>query len=183
MHLRSRRMEAEWHLLEQLAQANPRIITHIARLPEEFHLVLRESPAYVQKGRERWIEREHSVRYVYPRYYPTLPLEAYFVCPIVHMNADPATGFVCLWQQYRPTQTIVDAILITRTLMAWKTANRDPAHCMQSIEYGELPGMQPLVVPEVCRPVLRYRKGRQRLSSEPDDQASQESNCAFSHFE
>lgn len=183
MNLRSRRMEEEWQLLEKLACANPRVFAGISRIPDEFHITLKESPVWIQSGCERQIETEHTIRYVYPRYYPTLPLEGYFVHPLVHMNVDPVTGFVCLWDRYRPAQTIVDAILITRAIMAWKTANRDPAHCMQAVEYAELPGMQPLTIPEDCRPVLLHNKRRQRLSSEFDDQAPQESDCAFSYTE
>jgi ubiquitin-protein ligase len=183
MNLRSRRMEEEWQLLEKLAHANPRVLASITRLPDEFHVGLNESPAYVPRAHERRIEHEHVVRYVYPRYYPTLPLEGYFVRPIVHINVDPVTGFVCLWARYHPAQTIVDAILTTRTVMTWKTANRDPAHTMQEADCSELPCVQPLVIPENCRPMLLHGKRRQRLSSEFDDQAQRESNYAFSHFE
>jgi ubiquitin-protein ligase len=183
MSLRSRRMEEEWQLLEKLVCANPHVFAGINKSAEEFHVALKESPAWIQRGCKRQIETEHAVRYVYPHYYPTLPLEGYFVRPIAHINVDPITGFVCLWDRYRPAQTIVNAILITRAIMSWKTANRDPAHCMQPIEHTELPGMQPLMIPEDCRPMLLQSKRRQRLSSELDDQPSHESDCAFSYTE
>jgi hypothetical protein len=183
MSLRSRRMEEEWQLLEKLACANPRVLAGISRYSEEFQVILKESPAWIRHGCEQRIETEHAIGYVYPRYYPTLPLEGYFVRPIVHINVDPATGFVCLWDRYRPAQTIVDAILITRAIMAWKIANRNPAHCMQPAECAELTGLEPLTIPEDCRPVLLHGKRRQRLSSGLDDQTSHESDCAFSYTE
>lgn len=183
MNLRSRRMEEEWQLLEKLASVNPCVLVNISRSLKEFRIVLRNSPAWIQAEDKLRIENEHVVRYVYPRYYPTLPIEGYFTCPIVHLNVDPLTGFVCLWDQYRPSQTIVDAILITRAIMAWKIANRDPAHCMQPGAFSEIPEVQPLIVPEDCRPMLLHQKRRQRLSFDCDSPATQEADCALSHTE
>jgi hypothetical protein len=183
MSLRTRRMEEEWHLLEKLAVANPCILADIACFPEEFAVTLKNSPAWTQNGSELKIENEHVVRYVYPRYYPTLPLESYLVRPVAHVNVDPSTGFACLWEQYRSSQTIVDAVLITRAIMAWRAVNRDPAHQMQALDLPEIPGMQPLFIPEDCRPILRPRSNKQRLSSGDDNQSLPEEHCAFSHIE
>ena len=185
MNLRDRRMDTEWQMLEALAQANEPTFAALTRARDAFHILMRESPAWVGKSSERQIETEHSLRYVYPRYYPSLPLEGYFSRPIFHVNVDPATGFVCLWKDYRPAQTIIDAILITRAIMACKAANLDRAHRMQDdallddIEPYALP-MTPLNIPASCRTVLPHRSNRQRLSSEFHDHAPQESDfCVF----
>jgi hypothetical protein len=151
---------------------------------------MQESPAWVGGRNEGWIETEHVLRYVYPRYYPSLPLEGYFVYPISHINVDPVTGFVCLWQDYRPAQTIVDAILITRAIMGCKVANWDPAHRMQQDtvlehpEFGEL-SMPSLIIPASCRPPLSYRRSgnKRRLTFDIDDQAPHGSSFAFSDIE
>lgn len=180
MNLRDRRMEEEWQLLEELACANPRVFAEISRSSGEFRVALKESPAWVREGSEMRIENEHAVRYAYPRYYPALPIDGYFARPVVHVNVDPVTGFVCLWDRYRPSQTIVDAILITRSIMACRTANWNPAHRMQLAECAELPDVQPLTIPERCRPVLLCRKRRQRLST---GQMHQEENRALSYTE
>ena len=188
MSVRNRRMDAEWKLLEALVDANRSVFASIVRVQDEFRIVMRESPAWVSRESGQQVETEHSLRYVYPRYYPSLPLEGYFVCPILHVNVDPVTGFVCLWKNYRPGQTIVDAILITRAIMARKTANWDTAHRMQqdifmdSAEYCALP-MPPLTVPANCRPLLSHQTSRRRLSTEFHDHAPQESNFAFSDTE
>jgi hypothetical protein len=163
MSLRDRRMDSEWELLAAMSAANPAALVSIDREENAFRLLMQESPAWVGKGTERRIETEHALRYVYPRYYPSLPLEGYFARPISHVNVDPVTGFVCLWKEFQPSQTIVDAILITRAVMAWKTANLDPAHCMQEAESSELP-MPSLIVPSACRPIPLQPR-RQRLSS------------------
>src|SRR5579859_1142726 len=128
MDTRNRRMDAEWQLLQALVDANRFAFASVVRFQGEFRIVMRESPAWVGKQHERRIETEHALRYVYPRYYPSLPLEGYFVRPVLHVNVDPLTGFVCLWKNYQPAQTIVDAILITRAVMACKAANWEPAH-------------------------------------------------------
>ena len=181
MNLRNRRMETEWQFLEALTDANRSTLASIARFQDEFYIIMRESSAWVGNGSQRHIETEHTLRYVYPRYYPTLPLEGYFVRPVLHINVDPMTGFICLWKDYRPAQTIVDAILITRAMMAWKTANWDPAHRMQQAECSQLP-MPSLIIPASCLPLLSRRSNRQRLSSELDNTA-QESDFAFSDIE
>lgn len=186
MDTRNRRMDAEWQLLQALADANQATFASIARLQDELRVVMRESPAWVGEDSEQRIETEHALRYVYPRYYPSLPLEGYFVRPITHVNVDPLTGFVCLWKNYQSMQTIVDAILITRSIMAHKAANWEPAHRMQQVtfihstESYELP-MPSLTIPAICRTRLfNSRKGRERLSLELQDHAPHESDLAFS---
>jgi ubiquitin-protein ligase len=180
MNLRSRRMETEWQLLGSLADANKTAFAQITRLQDEFRVVMQESPAWVGQRSERYIETKHELRYVYPRYYPVLPLEGYFVQPIVHVNVDPVTGFVCLWKDYRPSQTIVDAVLITRAIMAGKTANWDPAHRMQQDAATESLPMPSLNTPANCRPLRPQRSSRPRLLSENLNGAPPESSFAFS---
>src|SRR5579863_2462219 len=131
MTLRHRRIDAEWELLVELAAANPDTLVSTTRCPDEFRVLMRQSPAWIGTSAAPRVEAGHSLRFVFPRFYPTLPLEAYFARPIFHVNVDPANGFVCLWPDYRPSRTIVDAILITRSIMAYKTANWDPVHRMQ----------------------------------------------------
>lgn len=170
MNIRNRRMDAEWQLLQVLADANPSTFALITRSQDEFRIVMRESPAWIGERGERRVETEHALRYLYPRYYPSLPLEGYFVRPISHINVDPVTGFVCLWQDYRPAQTIVDAILVTRAIMACKVANLDLAHRMQEDTVLESPESSPLSmpslnIPAICRPpLLRRAAGRQRIT-------------------
>lgn len=174
MNLRNRRIDMEWQLLEALADANRTIFAAVTRAEDEFRIDMRESPAWVGGRYERRIETAHMLRYVYPRYYPSLPLEGYFLRPIFHVNVDLATGFVCLWQAYQSSQTIVDAILITRAIMADKVANLDPVHLMQQDaalgrEESYALSMTPLTLPPACRPPLSQQHNhRRRLTSELD---------------
>ena len=190
MNLRSRRMEVEWQFLTALAAANPASFSAATRSQDEFRIVMHESPAWVGRWSERRVETEHELRYVYPRYYPSLPLEGYFVRPVLHINVDSVTGFVCLWHAYRPAQTIVDAILITRAIMAWKVANRDPAHRMQEAPALDdsqtyMLSMPSLTIPASCLPTLPDRGigSKRRLTTEFDNQVIRESSFAFPHPE
>lgn len=172
MNPRNRRIDTEWQLLAALTDANRGTFAAITRSEDEFRIDMRESPAWVGGRQGRKIEAAHLLRYVYPRYYPSLPLEGYFVRPIFHVNVDLATGFVCLWQDYRPAQTIVDAILITRAIMAGKVANLNHPHRMQQdaaleCEESHVLPMASLTLPPACRPLPSHRHtGRRRLTSE-----------------
>jgi len=190
MTIREHRMETEWRLLESLAEANRRVFVDLVRSQNEFRITLRDSPAWVRIAGEPRVETEHTLRYVYPRYYPSLPLEGYFVRPISHINVDSVTGFVCLWQDYRPAQTIVDAILVTRAIMAYQVANWHPDHRMQpdtDLELAQthtLP-MPPLTLPMSCRTSISQSAtgSRRRLTSVIDEQTPSESNRALFNIE
>jgi hypothetical protein len=180
-------MDAEWQLLQALADENRSIFASIARFEHEFRVAMRESPAWVSAGGRLQIETDHTLRYVYPRFYPALPLEGYFLRPIAHINVEPATGFVCLWQDFRPGQTIIDAIVVTRAILACKAVNYDPGHRMRPespLLLAELP-MLPLTLPAICRPVAPRWNGakRRRLSSQLDEQVPRETSFAFSDTE
>jgi len=159
-------------MLRALAEANPDTFAAISRGENEFRVVIQQSPAWVETGSELAVDTEHSLRFVYPRLYPALPLEAYFIRSILHVNVDPATGFVCLWRSYRPDRTIVDALIVTRSIMANRTANWDPIHRMRADSLALRQGAQVLAMPELLIPdncrvsSFQPRPGRQRLSGE-----------------
>lgn len=171
MSLRSRRMDAEWKLLESLAAANQRVLARIERCENEFCVKLRETPAWVGSEERQWIAQDHVVRYVFPRYYPALPLEGYVAQPVVHPNVDSVNGFVCLWKSYRAAQTIVDAVEITRAVLSWSAVNNDPEHRMQNVLNLATLAKPELVIPDECRP-MRERGTKQRLEA-----------CAIDHVE
>lgn len=165
MNLRSRRMDAEWELLEVLASANPRVLAQIKRCENEFCVELRETPAWMGSDEKRWIVQDHAVRYVFPRYYPALPLEGYVAWPVVHPNIDPVNGFVCLWKSYRTAQTIVDAVMITRAVLSWSAVNDEPEHRMQNVPSLATLNKPELIIPDECRLMVRGRGARPRLEA------------------
>lgn len=171
MSLRSRRMDAEWELLENLAAANQRVLARIERREDEFCVEFMEFPAWMGSGENRWIARNHTVRYVFPRYYPALPLEGYVARPVVHPNVDPINGFVCLWKSYRTAQTIVDAVVITRTVLSWSAVNNEPEHCMQNVPNLATLAKPELIIPDKCRLTTHGSGAKQRLEA-----------CAFDYL-
>jgi ubiquitin-protein ligase len=183
MSIRDHRINAEWEMLEDLVEANRTTFAFIIRLKDQFLVQMQESPAWIEGATEPRIETVHALRYIYPRFYPTLPLEGYFVRPIQHVNVDPVTGFVCLWLHFRPAQTIIDAILTTRSILAGKTANWGPEHRMGQSPAAQASAfsMPPLVIPMSCQPqTLRGSHRIKRRISDLDSAAPSESECAFS---
>jgi hypothetical protein len=169
MSLRNRRMDAEWKLLEKLAEANQRVLARIARCDWGFFVELRDSPAWMGADGRQWMEREHALRYVFPRYYPALPLEGYLERPVLHPNVDPANGFVCLWKRYRTQQTIVDAVAMTRAVLSWSAVNPDTQHCMQTVRRFEPLEKPELVIPAACWAATNSSGERRRLSNSYTD--------------
>jgi hypothetical protein len=167
-------MDAEWELLERLAAANRHVLVRIERCEKEFRVELGESPAWMGSDAWRWIEREHPMRYVFPRYFPSLPFEAYIARPVVHPNVNPVNGFVCLWKSHRTTQMIVDAVVTTRAVLSWSAVNSDPEHRMQSVQGLAALAKPELAIPDECRPVMRGSGVRLRLEACAMDYVSSE---------
>ncbi|AEU36273.1 ubiquitin-conjugating enzyme E2 variant [Granulicella mallensis] len=184
MTLRERRMQSEWLLLTRLAEANPTILRTINRTPDAFHVHLSETPGWVADETGPIALQEHWVDYVFPRYYPTLPLEAYCRRAPFHPNAHPGTGFLCLWTDYTPNRSILDAVVTTRAVLAHQAVNRDMRHCMQpSAFHSERLPLSALNVPEDCRAGMSVPLNQRRLRLTPvqDDQVHPQSSLAISH--
>lgn len=171
MSLRERRIDEEWKLLQKLAEVNPRVLAGIDRSDKGFLVELRESPAWAGTQERPEMVREHAMRYVFPRYYPALPLEGYLARPVLHPNVDAVNGFVCLWRSYCPEQTIVDAVVITRAVLSWNAVNGGLEHRMQRA--GVLAALEKpdLTIPDGCRVVARAASARMRLEAEAMDYA------------
>ena len=107
MDLRQRRIENEWELLQELAQDNPALLSEIRRDHEDFLLKLSQTNAPVHTEENIELRSEHDVRISFPRFFPTMPIEAYVARPVFHPNVHPDTGFVCLWGRFSLHDTVV----------------------------------------------------------------------------
>jgi ubiquitin-protein ligase len=125
-----RRLRAEWSLLEQLAAANPERLTNIAANDFTFSLRLRQTPALLQKNPQQ-ITTEHRVTIAFPQFFPAAPLELYLQTPIYHPNISPHTGFVCLWDRHRVSNTVEHALHKLVAILGWRLFNRHTTHLMQ----------------------------------------------------
>jgi hypothetical protein len=133
--LRADRIDKEWALLERLAGLNPETIEIVGRTPsaveEVFHVRLRESPG-VAAVRGGHLERrdEHSLRLIFTRFYPEMPIDCYVDERLFHPNVKPETGFVCLWEQARPRDTVIQALARAQAMAAYRLVNMNSVHVM-----------------------------------------------------
>ena len=133
--LRADRVEKEWTLLTRLAAANPDVIEVVGRAPsaveEIFHVRLHRSPGIERARRERVATREvHTLRLCFSRFYPEVPIDCYVTEPLFHPNVKPETGFVCLWEQANPQETVVQALARTQAMAAYRMVNTGAPHLM-----------------------------------------------------
>jgi ubiquitin-protein ligase len=133
--LRADRLDREWTLLQQLAQANPRYIDvkdrQSAPAEDLFIVRLRESPGIeaVRDGRI-FTRTDHELRLSFTRFYPEMPIDCYVTAPLFHPNVKPETGFVCLWEHANPRDTVVQALARAQAIAAYRMVNTGAAHLM-----------------------------------------------------
>lgn len=129
--MRERRIDNEWTLLEQLQQANPDRL-QLTRNRDHFALEVHGLPAlplpYTALADP--IDR-HALRAVFPRYYPSMPVEIYLDVPVFHPNVHPHTGFVCLWTKHRVATTLEQTLAQLQRVLSWSLLNPQTEHVMQ----------------------------------------------------
>jgi ubiquitin-protein ligase len=131
MDLRQRRIENEWELLQQMAQANPSLLRDIRRHQDEFLLKLSQTTAPLCVNGNVEFRSEHDVRFSYARFFPTMPIEAYVTPPVFHPNVHPDTGFVCLWGRFSLHDTVVEALCQLQRVLTFTLFSDSADHVMQ----------------------------------------------------
>jgi hypothetical protein len=133
--LRADRVEKEWTLLERLAAANPNYVEILARAPspieDVFHVRLHDSPGVREAHGNDIATRDiHTLRLCFTRFYPEVPIDCYVEEPLFHPNVKAETGFVCLWEQASPRDTVVQALARTQAICAFRMVNTGAPHQM-----------------------------------------------------
>ena len=126
-----RRLQAEWELLQRLAQLNPNRLTDISAEDRLFRLTLRETPARLARSSNDSPATVHRLHVIYPTYFPAVPLEIYVDDAFWHPNVHPETGFVCIWERHRVDNTVEHALHKVVAMMDGRLYNRDALHVMQ----------------------------------------------------
>ena len=133
-----RRLRSEWSLLERLTMQNPHRLGELRAIDHTFFVKLRGTPGVLVPGTPREVAQlrtravtEHCIRITFPEYFPAAPMEVYLERPAVHPNIHPETGFVCVWDRHRVSNTIEHAIHKTVAILGWKLRNLEPVHVMQ----------------------------------------------------
>ena len=135
-----RRLFAEWLLLQQLAAANAGRLTDLCRERAGFRLRL-HGPAALSIPKEQQSSRlsVHDLRFEFPVHFPAVPMEMYLRSPVFHPNVHPETGFVCLWDRHRVSNSVEHAMHKLVAMLAGALVNAETLHVMQP---GALPCAQ-----------------------------------------
>jgi len=141
--IRERRIRHEWEWLGRAAEANPGELV-VPGSPGEAVLLPR-TPCYALDGTP---SQGVAVRFRFPEYYPSVPLEAWLDTPVLHPNVHPENGFVCLWDMRHEGASLVQAVLQLQRVVTWHLFNLSADHLMQP-EAGRLPPLdyRPIAVP------------------------------------
>jgi hypothetical protein len=134
-----RRIEQEWRLLQLLAESNPGHLDvgERSRLldGQSFRCTLRQSPALLELagGQEAGLSVQdcHEVTFRFPRFFPSVPIEASLARAVFHPNVHPENGFVCLWDSFSPGDTVIEAAAQLQRVISWQLVNERPDHLMQ----------------------------------------------------
>jgi hypothetical protein len=139
--IRGDRIEKEWLLLGRLAEWNPEMLEivgrHSSAVEEVFEVRLLASPGLADAQDDRLtIREEHALRFCFTRLYPEVGIECYAAEPLFHPNIRPETGFVCLWDESRAQDTVIQALARAQAMAAFRMVNMGTAHVMNRVAAG-----------------------------------------------
>jgi len=124
--IRERRIRHEREWLRRAAACNPRLL--VVPDGDAEPVLLPETPFYRLDGAPA---RGLAVRFGFPEYYPSVPLEAWLAAPVLHPNVHPETGFVCLWDMHQEGVSLVEAVRQLQRVVTWHVYNLSADHLMQ----------------------------------------------------
>lgn len=164
--LYTRRVCSEVELLHALAARNPGRITDITAEGGTLTLVLHGPAAHLVDSTPQCPIARHGLRIHFPVHFPAVPMEMFLAEAAVHPNIHPETGFVCLWDQHRVSNTVEHAMHKLVAMLAGQLHNAEPRHVMQpaalaalSMASAAMPlrGVQRDDAPPPADPVRRRR--------------------------
>jgi ubiquitin-protein ligase len=133
--LRDRRIENEWILVQQLAEKNIGVLASHKwdKGPDgdRFHVRLEQTNGLVHSGSTVSQSSSHEVVLLFPRFFPSVPIEAKLLVPVFHPNVEPATGFVCLWERFWSGDTTVHSVRRLQRIISWDMFNTESHQIMQ----------------------------------------------------
>jgi ubiquitin-protein ligase len=179
--LRRRRLDNEWRLVNELAVLNEGVLDSLKWETDSpidrFLFRLRQTTAPVWNGTDMTCISDHSGELRFPRFFPSVPIEAYVHVPIFHPNIDPLSGFVCVWDRFSIMHTGWEAIRRLQQILTWRLVNSESVHVMQpdallwrqSDDRAFLPDFVSLCIPAEWRleqePFRVRQQRRHRLSA------------------
>jgi ubiquitin-protein ligase len=152
--LRADRVEKEWALLGRLAAANPQYLEVLERshspVDDVFVVRLLASPGIETVHHGAPLTRDvHTLRLSFTRFYPEVPIDCSVDESLFHPNVKAETGFVCLWEQASPRDTVIQALARTQAMAAFRMVNTGAAHLMNpdAAEWYQSVGRPQALVP------------------------------------
>ena len=135
-----RRLSAEWALLLALVERNPDRLHHPVARDTRFFVTLIGPEVLTTHESAGPLIASHDIRIDYPVHFPAVPMELYLHTPVLHPNVHPDTGFVCLWDRHRMSNTVEQALHKTVAMLNGSLHNPDTLHVMQPAALPLLPG-------------------------------------------
>ena len=133
-----RRLSAEWALLLALVERNPDRLHRPTAHDTSFFVTLSGLTVSLPHESAGPPLSSHDIRIDYPVHFPAVPMELYLHTPVLHPNVHPQTGFVCLWDRHRVSNTVEHALHKTVGMLNGSLYNPSAPHVMQ-------PGALPLL--------------------------------------
>ena len=132
MTILERRLAAEWELLLQLADRNPGRLSSLQADGAVLSLRLHGPTAMpADAATHPGLVSIHAIRIEFPVHFPAVPMELFLETPVFHPNIHPETGFVCLWDRHRVSNTVEHALHKTVAMLAGELRNTNSIHVMQ----------------------------------------------------
>ncbi|MFZ0731898.1 MAG: ubiquitin-conjugating enzyme E2 [Candidatus Sulfotelmatobacter sp.] len=132
-----RRVEQEWRLLQALIEGNQTILGAAKEKETEngiaFDFDLHHTDSLIKGLHGFQVHTNHKISLHFPKFFPSMPIEARLGQPVFHPNIHPETGFVCLWGKFSPGDTVIEAVAQLQRVVTWHLLNRESEHIMQLV--------------------------------------------------
>jgi hypothetical protein len=127
-----RRLAAEWDLLLQLADRKSGRLSSMQADGAVLSLRLHgPAAAPADAAAQPRLVIVHAIRIEFPVHFPAVPMEMFLEIPVFHPNIHPESGFVCLWDRHRVSNTVEHALHKTAAMLAGQLRNTNLIHVMQ----------------------------------------------------
>ena len=127
-----RRLRNEWQLLQQLIARNPGRFYEASMMDADLTLRLHGPAAWcAQPNGHPCPISIHALRISFPVHFPAVPMELFLETPVRHPNIHPETGFVCVWDRHRVSNTVEHALHRLVAMLAGQLQNTSAPHLMQ----------------------------------------------------
>jgi ubiquitin-protein ligase len=170
--IRERRIENEWQTLLQIVAHNVGVLTIIRRNStagvDRFEIELHRSGGLLKVNAAPAEVDTYGAVIEFPDFFPAVPMQVFLSRPLLHPNVQPVTGFICLWDETSPGDSVIEALQRLQLIVSWKMFNDSPDHLMQPEAFDLYPSKQALPIERIQIPehLLDVRSARSIIPSQ-----------------